>query len=106
MGSFAGNKPAAVQSLGADFTDLSKDDAAKLGIAGGVVVGNINEGGVLSNQTNMRPGFIITKVGDLPVRSVDEFRDALGKQGSNFQIQGIYPDSKEVYYYGINEFRK
>ena len=106
LGSFASNKPAAVQSLGADFTDLSKDDAAKVGIAGGVVVGNINEGGVLSNQTNMHPGFIITKVGDLPVRSVDEFRDALSKQGTNFQIQGIYPDSKEVYYYGINDFRK
>ena len=67
---------------------------------------NIRDGGVLSNQTNMRPGFIITKVGDQPVRTVDEFRDALGKQGTNFQIQGMYPDSKEVYYYGINDFKK
>ncbi|HET6253416.1 MAG TPA: trypsin-like peptidase domain-containing protein [Puia sp.] len=105
MGSFASTK-AAVQSLGADLTDLSKDDAAKLGITGGVVVNNIHDGGVLSNQTNMRPGFIITKVGDQPVKSVDEFKDALSKQGSNFQLQGIYPDSKEVYYYGINDFKK
>ncbi|HEV3414180.1 MAG TPA: trypsin-like peptidase domain-containing protein [Puia sp.] len=106
MGTFASAKSAAVESLGADFTDLSKDDAARLGISGGVVVGNIHDGGVLSNQTNMRPGFIITKVGDQPVRTVDEFKDALGKQGSNFQIQGIYPDSKDVYYYGINDFKK
>jgi serine protease Do len=106
MSEFASMKSAAVQSMGADLADLSKDDAAKLGVDGGVVVNNIKEGGVLSNQTNMRPGFIITKVGDQPVKSVDEFRDALSKQGSNFQVQGIYPDSKEVYYYGINDFKK
>ena len=106
LGAFASSKSANVESLGADFTDLGKDDAAKLGISGGVVVSNIHEGGVLSNQTNMHPGFIITKVGDQPVHTVDEFKDALSKQGSNFQMQGIYPDSKEVYYYGINDFRK
>jgi Do/DeqQ family serine protease len=106
MSEFASMKSAAVQSMGADFSDLSKDDAAKLGVDGGVVVNNLKEGGVLSNQTNMRPGFIITKVGDQPVKSVDEFRDALSKQGSNFQIQGIYPDSREAYYYGINDFKK
>jgi serine protease Do len=106
MGEFASMKSAAVQSMGAEFSDLTKDDATKLGVDGGVVVNNIRDGGVLSNQTNMRPGFIITKVGDQPVKSVDEFRDALSKQGSNFQIQGIYPDSKEVYYYGINDFKK
>ncbi len=106
MGEFASMKSAAVQSMGADLSDLTKDDAAKLGVDGGVVVNNIKEGGVLSSQTNMHPGFIITKVGDQPVKSIDEFRDALSKQGSNFQIQGIYPDSKEVYYYGINDFKK
>jgi serine protease Do len=106
LGSFASANPAAIESLGADFSDLSKDDASKLGISGGVVVSSIHDGGVLSNQTNMRPGFIITKVGDQSVRSVDEFRNALSKQDRNFQIQGMYPDSKEVYYYGINDFRK
>jgi S1-C subfamily serine protease len=105
MGEFASMKTAAVESMGAEFSDLSKDDAAKLGVDGGVVVSNIKDGGVLSNQTNMRPGFIITKVGDQPVKSVDEFKDALSKQGSNFQIQGMYPGSKEVYYYGINDFK-
>lgn len=105
MNEFASQKSAAVESLGADFSNLSKDDASKLGIDGGVVVNNIKDG-VLSNQTNMRPGFIITKIGDTPVKTVDELKDALGKQGSNFQIQGMYPGSDEVYYYGINDFRK
>jgi len=106
LGSFDSTGPAAMESMGADFSDLSKDDAAELGVNGGVVVSNIHDGGVLSSQTNMRPGFIITKVGDQPVSSVDEFKDALSKQGNNFQIQGVYPDSKEIYYYGINDFKK
>jgi S1-C subfamily serine protease len=105
LGSFASVNKAAIESLGADFSDVSKEDAAKLGISGGVVVNNIHDG-VISNQTNMRPGFIITKVGDIPVHNVAELKDALSKQGSNFQIQGIYPGSDEVYYYGINDFKK
>jgi serine protease Do len=105
MGSFASTKSAAVESLGAEFSELSKEDAAKMGISGGVVVNAIRDG-VIGNQTNMHPGFVITKVGDIPVHSVAELKEALGKQGSNFQIEGVYPGSDEVYYYGINDFRK
>jgi S1-C subfamily serine protease len=105
MGSFASQQAAAIESLGAEFSTVSKDDLTKLGISGGVQVTNIADG-VLGSQTNMRPGFIITKVGDTPVSSVEELKDAITKQGSNFQLQGIYPDSKRVYYYGINDFNK
>ena len=105
LGTFASTETAAVESLGAKFSDVSKDDAARLGIEGGVVVNDI-QNGVLSTQTNMRPGFIITRIGDIRVHNVAELKDALAKQGSNFQIQGVYPDSKEVYYYGINDFKK
>ena len=106
MGTFASSGSAAVESLGAQFSDLSKDDASRLGIDGGVIVNNIQDG-VLSNQTNMRPGFIITRIGETRVHNVAELKDALSKQGSNFQIQGVYPDnSQEVYYYGINDFKK
>jgi serine protease Do len=105
MGSFASTKAAAIESLGADFSDLGKEDAKKAGIDGGVIVKYIRDG-VISSQTNMRPGFIITKVGGIPVKSVDELKEALSRQTGNFQIEGIYPDSKEIYYYGINDFMK
>ena len=105
LGTFASTKSAAIESLGADFSVLSKDDAKKAGIDGGVVVKYIRDG-VISNQTNMRPGFIITKVGGIPVKSLDELKDALSRQNDNFQIEGIYPGSSEIYYYGINDFRK
>ena len=105
MGAFASMKSAAIESLGADFEDLGKEDANKVGIDGGVVVKNIHDG-VISSQTNMRPGFVITRIGDIPVKTVDELKTALDRQSDNFQIQGFYPGSKEVYYYGINDFRK
>jgi serine protease Do len=105
MGTFASMKSAAIESLGADFDALAKEDAKKIGIDGGVIVKNIHDG-VISSQTNMRPGFVITKIGSIPVKTVDELKDALAQQDGNFQIQGFYPDSKEIYYYGINDFRK
>jgi serine protease Do len=76
-----------------------------MGIEGGVKVTAIGAG-IIDSQTNMRIGFIITKIGEIPVKSVEELKDAISRQNSNFQIQGIYPDSKDVYYYGINDFRK
>lgn len=105
MGSFASQKAAALESLGASFNSLSKEEAARLQIDGGVQVTEIRDG-ILSNQTNMREGFVITKVGDTRVRNVEELRDAIGKQGSNFQLQGVYPGSDEIYFYGINDFKK
>ena len=105
IGTFASQKSAAIESLGAEFSTVSSADATKLGIAGGVQVTNIRDG-VISSQTKMRPGFIITKIGNQSVKSVDELKDALSNQSSNFQIQGIYPGDTEVYYYGINDFKK
>ncbi|MFT3934768.1 MAG: Do family serine endopeptidase [Chitinophagaceae bacterium] len=105
MGNFASQKTAAIESLGAEFSNLSKDAAAKMGIDGGVQVTNIADG-IISNQTNMKTGFVITKINNTPVKSVEDLKNVLSAQGSNFQIQGIYPGSDEVYYYGINDFRK
>lgn len=105
MGTFASQKSAAVESLGADFSALSKDEAGKTGLDGGVQVSNIRDG-IISSQTNMRAGFIITKIGNNAVKSVDDLKAALASQSANFQIQGVYPGSSEVYYYGINDFKK
>jgi S1-C subfamily serine protease len=105
MGTFASQKTAAVESLGAKLADLSKEDAKKMGIAGGVQVTDISDG-IIGNQTNMKPGFVITKVAGIAVKTTDELKDALSKAGSNFQLEGMYPGNSEVYYYGINDFKK
>lgn len=106
LGSFASQKDAAIKSLGADFITISRDEAKKLGITGGVKVKSIAEGGIINDQTTIKPGFVITKIGDTEINTVDQLKDALSKQNNNFQIQGVYPDHKQVYYYGINDFGK
>lgn len=103
LGAMSGQQAAAVEALGADFSALSRADAAKLRISGGLQVTDIREDGVIGNQTNMRPGFVITKIGGIPVRNIDELKAALAKQDGNFQIEGTYPGSGSIYYYGIND---
>jgi S1-C subfamily serine protease len=105
LGTFASQKEAIIESLGAKLSGLNKEDATKMGIAGGVQVTDIQDG-IIANQTNMRAGFVITKVGGMAVRSVDELKDVLSTQDGNFQIEGLYPGNKTVYYYGINDFNK
>lgn len=104
MGAIAGSGEAAsIQSLGADFATVPGNEAREMGIAGGVQVTNIGEG-VLADQTNMKKGFVITRVGGIAVRSVEELKAALQRQSGNFQIEGMYPGSSKVYYYGINDY--
>jgi serine protease Do len=105
LGTFASQQSAAIESLGADFSTISAEAAAKMGISGGVQVAHMHDG-ILSSQTNMRPGFVITQIGDEHIKSVDQLKEVLGNQSSNFEIQGVYPGSSEVYYYGINDFKK
>ena len=105
LGSFASQVTAAIESLGAEFKTMSKSDAEKAGISGGVQVTSINDG-IISDQTNMKPGFVITKINGNVVKTVEDMKQAISKQDNNLQIEGFYPGSKEIYYYGINDLRK
>lgn len=105
LGTMASQKTTAIASLGAEFSTVNEEDAAKMGIEGGVQVTGIQDG-IISTQTKMRPGFVITKIGDQNIKSMEDLKDAINNQPENFQIQGIYPGSKEIYYYGINDFKK
>lgn len=105
MGTMPSQLAAAVESLGAELKPVAPEDARKLGIAGGLQVTDIKDG-VLDAQTNMKAGFVITKIGGIPVKNLDELKMALGKQSGNFQIEGTYPGSGNIYYYGINDFNK
>ncbi len=105
MGTMPSQEAAALEALGLELQAVTKDQAAQLRISGGVRVNSIKEDGIIADQTNMKDGFVITKVGGIKVSSVDDLKAALNKVGNNFQIEGIYPGSPDVYYYGINGFR-
>lgn len=91
-----------LDKLGADFQTLSRSDASKLGITGGVAVGNIGEG-LIRDQTNLSPGFVITSVNNHPVNNLDELQKAVQDAGSHIQFEGIYPNQDGIFYYGLQQ---
>lgn len=82
-------KTTVMDALGADFVDMPQEYAKKLGVDGGVIVRHIVSG-ALRDQTDMRDNFVILKAGNYPVRSVEELKTALQKQGDNVVLQGFY----------------
>lgn len=87
-------KPASVTELGAEFVNCDAETIKLLGIAGGVTVADINSG-LLSEQTRIRPGFVITRVAGRPVKSVDDFQKAVAGASGAISIEGIYPNDPD-----------
>ncbi len=87
--------------LGADLVTLDKSKARQYGIAGGVIVNKISEGGPIS-QTRMQAGFIITSVNGQDVSSVEELSKALAMVNGPVRIEGIYPGYEGPYTYPLN----
>ena len=89
-----------MEALGAELTTLDPKKAKEYGVPGGVIVKKINEG-ALNDQTRMKDGFIILKVNDKDVKSVDEMKAAVGANKS-ITISGFYPGYDGVYEYPIS----
>lgn len=89
--------------LGADFDTLKKDKAKQLGIEGGVQLVELYPG-LLRNSTQIKSGFIITKVNDVYVKDVEEFVNQIEKQNGGVMLEGIYEDipGKKYYAFGLN----
>lgn len=94
-----------LDALGGDFQDLPKQYASRWNIPGGVVVAGIGSG-LIKDQTDMSEGFVITKVGNTPVRNIIDLKAALNKQGNNVLIQGFYPNYPGTYNYAINDLKQ
>jgi serine protease Do len=89
-----------MDKLGADFATLESGKAKEYDIRGGVVVKKINEG-ALNDQTRMKDGFVILKINDTEVKTVEEMRKAIGNQ-RDINISGFYPGYDGVYEYPIS----
>jgi serine protease Do len=102
-GTYASVKEQVIEQLGASFQALDSKQAAQLNIESGVVVKSLSQG-ILSDQTKIRDGFIITKVNNTKVASVDELKEALKNAGNSAIISGVYPDNPgTVYQYALND---
>ncbi len=85
-----------VDLLGATFEDLSDEEKADLGIKYGVRVVDLGPGKL--RAVGVRPGFIIVKINDKPIKSVDELKKVINNLRGGVYIQGIYPDGTVAYY--------
>lgn len=87
--------------LGGVFENLTPEEARDLGIRGGVRVKKIREG-ILSENTQMKAGFVITRVNNRPIYSVAELEEALsGYTGDGVLVEGRYPGEQGTKYYAF-----
>jgi Do/DeqQ family serine protease len=86
--------------LGLNVKEIDRETARKLDIPGGIKIVKLYSG-KLKTQTNIREGFIITKVNGKEVTSVDEFVELLEDKKGGIMLEGVYEDYPGTYYYAF-----
>ena len=90
-----------LNSLGAQFEELSAQDAKQIGIAGGVRVKKITSGKL--SETDVEEGFIIVKANGKTVKTTKDLQAIMSsvKEGEGLMLIGMYPNSSRMYYYAV-----
>ena len=91
---------ALLNRLGADFETLDRKTAKKLDLEGGVRIKQLHAG-KLKRSTNIREGFIITKIAGRQIQTVDDLVLELEKLKGGVMIEGVYEDYPGVHYYAF-----
>jgi len=86
--------------LGAEMAALDNELAKKLGIPGGVKVLKLNPG-IISQQVEMKEGFIITKVDGKAVKTPEDVEKIISSKSGGVLLEGIYEGESGVRYYGL-----
>lgn len=88
------------EALGIEVQEISAQEMKQLKLESGLKVTKISKGKV-SEYTTMKPGFIITRVNGSLVRRKSDLADIIGNRGGQVMIEGMYPGSRAVVYYGF-----
>lgn len=93
-------KNADMDILGADFRPLTTEQMAQLGISYGLEVIRVSGGKM--KEAGVPKGFIIQRVGDTPMRTVEDLQAAVSETSTSREpvliIKGIYPTGKRGYF--------
>jgi S1-C subfamily serine protease len=90
-----------LESLGIELSALDSKDLKKLKLDNGVKVSRINLGKIRYN-TDMREGFIITKIDKQDVNSADDVQDLLKNKKGGIMIEGVYESApNNTFYYAL-----
>lgn len=81
---------------GAIFADITDNIKSKLKVDGGVQLIELAEGAW--KEAGLQDGFVITKVGDRDIESLEEFQSLLDNKKRDFYVMGKYPDGEKEYF--------
>ncbi len=101
------NTPAttAFSKMGVELEDLSAKDKEKIGVRNGVRVKKVYGEGDIARSTDIKEGFVVTRVGDVRVNSEADFKkavsDAKEQKEDGILICGIYEGYSRNYCFGV-----
>lgn len=92
----------AAASLGVELQDIDSKELKSLDLTNGVKIKALNNGR-LAKTTDIREGFIVTKINDKPVKSVKEFNEVIKakKAGDLVILTGTYADLPREFNYAF-----
>jgi serine protease Do len=94
-----------VSKLGINIEELTKAEKEETGIRNGVKVAKVYEQGSIARDTDIRDGFIITRVGNVKVDSEEDFNRAIEESVKNNEdgvlICGVYKNVSRNFCYGL-----
>jgi Do/DeqQ family serine protease len=90
-----------IEKLGGEFIDLDAKVAKQYGVDGGVVLKKISRAGALGSQTNIKENFVIIRVNDTVVKSLDELKNVVNKN-KTLTFTGFFPGYDGLYDYRVN----
>ena len=88
-----------LQELGFEARDLTKEEHKRLRVSGVKVI-SIYRGSAIE-RTNMDPGFVITKIDNKTIGSVEDLIRELQAASGKVMLEGIYEDYPGEYYYAF-----
>lgn len=91
---------AILKDIGFELRNLSDNEMRKANIGGGVLVVSVYRGSKIET-TNMDPDFIITKINDIKVASVEEVIRELKRATGKVMLEGVYENYPGEYYYAF-----
>jgi len=94
------NDIAILDVLGIEIENIDNETKEKLEIENGVIVTKIVQGKI-SKHTNMKTGFIITKIDKTLVKDADHFKEILKNKKGGTMLEGIYPDIPGDFYFAF-----
>lgn len=93
--------PNRLDALGAAFEELTDRGLRQLGLRNGLRVKSL-ERGKLREATNIKEGFIITRLNNLPINSIDDVKRFLKQNTDNrIMIEGKYPNQRNFQYHSF-----